>query len=230
VNLEDADVTGADFTGATLTDSSLSGTNFSGAILRRATISNVTAYGAVFDNADLTGAIIANCTMSDASFRRVTAHNAALENVVLFRADLSDADFTKAAWGEVRGQDTNLTGVEFTGVKFRYVNLQDANLNGKQARQIIGDKGFAYDTLPHVIRYNQLSFDEANEELALDKEEFTVLMWLGEVEVRDNHTGALVTSDFDPENHHVPAWAVNAQQSQQQNDVRPEQPVAQLSL
>lgn len=38
---------------------------------------------------------------------------------------------------------------------------------------------------------------------------FTVMLWAGEVEARDNETKQRVSgSDFDPEKHHFPVWEV----------------------
>lgn len=217
VNLEDADLTGAILKGAYLYNSALSGADLTDAELGYAQITGVTAYKTTFDRCNLGFASVSNSTMSDASFRDVTLLHTILENVVLFRSDFTGAKIAYSFWAQVRAQDAVFTDAEFDETTFQMSNLYDATLSAEHGQQILGDKGFAYDTLDTTIRYNKMSFDEANERLQLEPEEFKVLMWLGEIEVRDNHTGGLVNANFDAEHHHVPEWALALVSGQHEN-------------
>jgi uncharacterized protein YjbI with pentapeptide repeats len=205
-NLEDADLTGAHLSGARISDAQASGANFADANCTYCVIDGLTAYRTVFDGADMKAAAITNSTLSDASMRGVHG-DFALNNVILFRADLTGMK-ASGRWTDVSAQDADVSDASFNGVTFARVNMQDANLVKWQADQILGSHGTAYDMLDLTLRYTKMDFDAAREEIGLDDEEFSVLMWLGEIEVRSNHTGGVVTRDFDPDDHHVPAWGL----------------------
>ena len=66
VNLQDAVLIGADFTGATVTVSNLSGTNLTNAVLKNASFTDTTFRNATFTGANLTGAMFTGATLKDA--------------------------------------------------------------------------------------------------------------------------------------------------------------------
>lgn len=60
--------------------------------------------------------------------------------------------------------------------------------------------------------YAPLSHNEVIDELTRlgvdDPTEFSVLLWLGEIELRDNGTFAVSNESYDPDKNHIPPWAI----------------------
>jgi hypothetical protein len=78
-----------------------------------------------------------------------------------------------------------------------------------------------YSLQPHVAAvtahfpeapYLPLDYDAALTELTArgdtDPAEFSVLLWLGEIELRDKDTFAVTDDKYDPDSNHIPPWAV----------------------
>jgi hypothetical protein len=60
-----------------------------------------------------------------------------------------------------------------------------------------------YRPLDHID-----AIDEITGRGLADPAEFSVLLWLGEIELRDNKTYAITKDDYDPTKNHIPPWAI----------------------
>jgi len=110
-----------DLTGTTLNNANLSGTDFTLARLAGASLQNVTAPGAVFESADLSG----DGTHAAASLAGSNTH---LEGASFVNADISGASFIgahldNALFGGARGVSTDFSGVSAPGANFARAHL-----------------------------------------------------------------------------------------------------------
>ncbi|MCI4661362.1 MAG: pentapeptide repeat-containing protein [Neomegalonema sp.] len=134
-SLANADLKGADFTGAQLSQTDLSGADLSGALLQ----------GAWLDQADLSGARLigaqlSQARMSDARLPAAQLDQADLSWSTLLRADLSGASLRAADLSGVDLTDAQLDGADLAGAvlreaDFAQASLVGANLSGADLRE-----------------------------------------------------------------------------------------------
>lgn len=133
--LEDADLTGGDFSGADfratnlrsadLKDSTLSGASFQNADLSYASLAGAIAVGTDFGGANLYDARLAN-----ARFNRIRLTKADLRGAVLENAELNQADFSGAYVGGATLSGASLEAVHFSGAFLDGAVLANADLRG----------------------------------------------------------------------------------------------------
>lgn len=118
-NLSGADLSRADFSAANLSVANLSGANLSQTNLSKAKLNVAKLSGANLTNANLREAIlnVANLTLADLTGADLS--QASLVRAELTRADLSGADLSRA----------NLSGADLKDAKLRNANLTSANLS-----------------------------------------------------------------------------------------------------
>jgi uncharacterized protein YjbI with pentapeptide repeats len=97
------DLSGASFVGidfseiqVDLQNANLNGANFTGAIMPKANLSGASALGATFFGADLQGATLKNTSLLYANFVKAKLNNAILEKTDLQGANLAEADLSGA--------------------------------------------------------------------------------------------------------------------------------------
>lgn len=133
--LEDADLTGGEFSGADfratnlrsadLKDSTLSGANFQGADLSYASLVSVVAVGADFEGTNLYDARLAGARCD-----RIALTKADLRGAVLESAELNQADFGGAYVGEATLSGASLEGAHFNGAFLDGAILKNVDLRG----------------------------------------------------------------------------------------------------
>jgi hypothetical protein len=150
--------------------------------------------------------------IEDTSFRAATCRNASFKGVtfsgyVSFEgADVTGADF-EGAWvatvtyaGDYQRQGEAAT-LDFT----------DSNITGEQIDQFVDGylrTGRGYTPGESRILYRRYTLSDASTKLGVPEDELAVSIWVGDVEVRDNHTLQRVTGEFDATRHHIPQWAL----------------------
>ena len=129
VDLENADLSGLDFSGeslngANLKNANLTNTDLSGVDLRDANLSGANLTGANIMNADAFNATFTRAQLVDANLRSLEAEYAHFNNANLRRADLSYGNFEHAHF-----IGTDLTGADLTHTWVRYGNFHGASLH-----------------------------------------------------------------------------------------------------
>ncbi|MBW4579343.1 MAG: pentapeptide repeat-containing protein [Tildeniella nuda ZEHNDER 1965/U140] len=126
-NLSGADLSHADFSGGNLSVANLSGANLSETNLSRAKLNVAKLSGANLTNANLSEAIlnVANLTLADLTHAELS--QASLVRAELTRADLSSANLSNA----------NLSGADLKDAKLRNANLTNANLSRADLKWIV---------------------------------------------------------------------------------------------
>jgi hypothetical protein len=62
-------------------------------------------------------------------------------------------------------------------------------------------------TVRQFAEYERFTLDDAADLLNVDRDTLAILVWGGEVEMRNNYTGDVVTSG-DAADGHIPVWAI----------------------
>lgn len=120
-NLKGSRLRGAVLPEINLNQANIAGADFSDCLLKRAKFQDANANGAQFENSDLNGAWLAATDLSHANLEASDLSGAYLEGAILFGATVASANFEKA----------NLQGTLLTGVKgLSKANLQDCNFDG----------------------------------------------------------------------------------------------------
>jgi hypothetical protein len=165
-----------------------------------------------FSNSNLSnifanGLLFTACVFDDADMAQATMTNAVLAGASLQRANLTG----------MNGSGTNFAGSDFRDANFTEVQLPGADLRNCNWVGVTGTRSLSFvrrNTLtagatrhepPH---YEQFSFTEAAESFGVDDDTFRVLLWAGDIEVRDDATSALVDTAFDAHLQHVPVWQI----------------------
>lgn len=122
LNLEKADFSGADFTGANLGDTKLDKVNFRGAVLKKARL-----YQAHLRNADLSGADLSGADLRSTILLGAKFQHANLRGVYLEGASLQDLDLSSA----------NLTGAHLKGAVYSSKTQWPPGFNVSKAQMIL---------------------------------------------------------------------------------------------
>jgi uncharacterized protein YjbI with pentapeptide repeats len=128
-NLDEANLTGANFKGAQLVMASMRHTNLRGAILERLELT-----GANFSHANLSGARLSGSDLTYARLDGATLQNAHLEGALLDHASLRGAILTDAEALGASFLNSNLEGAQLTGANLSAATFLDANLIGTDLR------------------------------------------------------------------------------------------------
>lgn len=175
------------------------GVDFSGDYLKgNICIPNANLQGANFSRtrfmqANLEGSDLRGTKWNNA----ILVYKINMRNVDLRGADLREVDLTKA---DLSG--ANLEGVDLSRTRMPF-DLREISLTSEQVKQIELVSG---DMRKHS--YRSMGFERLIKELEVSEKEFEYLVLSRVIEVRDNDTGKIVDSNFDPELHHVPFWSV----------------------
>jgi hypothetical protein len=173
---------------------------------------------------DYAGIVFEGCKLPNAKLFNGNFHEGELNQVTLTDADMSKSKLTRTSFFYNRMQGINLSDVDATKAIFsycdlRYGNFEGANLTGAlfggtDLRHVnwknttTSNMILSYDKINNIFPYHQLSLFEAMETLKLSKEDFSITVWAEHLEVRDNETLEIVTTNFDGAKHHVPPWAL----------------------
>ena len=100
-NLNGADFTGVDLSGANLSDTSFRGADFIGANLSNTDFRGTDLTGADLSGADLSGANLAGAELTLSKLKKADLSGANLSEVIIRYADISEATLcnTKTPWG-----------------------------------------------------------------------------------------------------------------------------------
>jgi hypothetical protein len=153
---------------------------------------------------DLRGANFARVRFTGVDFSRSDLRGANLDEVIV------------PSWSTFRMEDANLQGASL-----RHVNLVGGSLDGSEltGADVTGAK------LPNDLRNVRLSPDQfdslANKNsyilaevsprdlqarLGVGDDDFAVMMWGGDIDIRDRVTNERVSGEFNPEEHFLPDW------------------------
>lgn len=187
--LSDLDLSGLDLSDRSLFHYHWKNVNFSGASLSSSWLQMASYENCVFDGSNLTETNFNQLNLSSCSLRNTNMVGASFNNGNLNGVDLSGSDVHSA---QMFGAD--LRGVNWEGV----TNTKHLQLTDPSAGRLAAP-------LP---QYEKYSLSEAAAAMGMDDATIRVLMWVGEIEVRDNDTLGVVTENFDVEKHHVPAWQI----------------------
>lgn len=159
--------------------------------------------------------------------------------VNLKNADLTGADFGDLAIEPMYRSSTNPAfnvelGVLYTEVNgyffnsTKVVDVRGSNISSRQIAALSakipadGSKG------PFPVRYDQYTATEAQKVLGVGEDDMMILLWAGDIEVRDNETKLPVTGTFDKDKHHIPQWEMQRlrQEAESGTDVKKEKDLA----
>jgi uncharacterized protein YjbI with pentapeptide repeats len=128
-NLTGANFSGADLSGAYLGDANLTGVNFSGANLAGANFNDANLSGANLTGANLTGADLNSTNLSGANLSGVNLNRAELSSADLSSTHLSYANLSHANLTGTNLKDADLSHADFSNANLFGANLSDANLS-----------------------------------------------------------------------------------------------------
>lgn len=117
-----------DATGANLDETDISEADFKGAKLSQINSWKLRAAGARFDGVDLSKAVLLECNFRGASFRRAKLLEASVKECDFSEADLSQANLSNATAHDSNFKNANLTKANFRGAKFCDVDFRGAVL------------------------------------------------------------------------------------------------------
>ncbi|MEE9614169.1 MAG: pentapeptide repeat-containing protein [Thermodesulfobacteriota bacterium] len=137
-NLPKANLTGTKLSGADLTGADLTGAEFSWADLTGAYLTGADLTGADLFTTDLTGAHLFGATLSEAHLLAANLTGADLTGANLTGADLSRADLTGATLFTTDLTGAHLEGATLTGAKFFFAKLSGADLSTTDLREVMG--------------------------------------------------------------------------------------------
>lgn len=166
----------------------LAGANFKDTVMSIANLEGANLDGTDWTDAKMTGRSWEIDVKDPLSFKNASLRNANLTGAQFQLADMSGCDLTGAT---LKGAmlPSDLTNIDISRSQFE--QLTDGTLSYKS---------------PGTYKYKKHTFDEAVKELNLDEQRFEYLVLSKVIQVRDNDTNEIVTSNFDPDLHHVPAW------------------------
>jgi uncharacterized protein YjbI with pentapeptide repeats len=197
--------TGGNFTGAAFIESDMSGSDFTHTQLGVREITN-----SKFDDVNFTG------TSFEYSFTGTSFEYSfppAVEGSSLRGANFTDADLADTNFAPF-----NPTNMFDDGAEWPSTDLSDATWTGAKTanmvvRQVLSGEaltvhGDASDrTVRQLAEYERFTLDDAADLLNVDRDTLAVLVWGGEVEMRNNYTGDVITSG-DTADGHIPVWAI----------------------
>ena len=124
LSLQGLDLSNADLWGANFSGLNLNGTNLSNAKLNFANLSGTTLVGADLSAADCTQANLSNANLTNASLIYATFSNANLENSSLMNASLYGTDFDQANL-----RNSNLDNASISSAKFTRASLTSSSFS-----------------------------------------------------------------------------------------------------
>lgn len=174
-----------------------------GVNLEGANFESVYLSTANLDGANLDGTNWANSRLMLRGWDNTSpANRLSFKNASLRGADLTNAHF----------QLCDMSGANLTGAKLKGAilprDLTNIRITNEQFEELTAD-GMSLDE-PYRYEYPKRTFQEAIEELGLDESKFEYLVLSKVIRIRNNKTNRIVTSNFDPEKHHVPVWEIEA--------------------
>jgi uncharacterized protein YjbI with pentapeptide repeats len=198
-------------------------------------VTNVDFSGEEIQNGDLDAfSEITDGNFTDTTFPKKYHSGYAFRGIKFVRCDFTnaaipDAEVSSAFFERCELRDTDLSGWSFDGYStFQSCNFENTNMNGWIIDRYAGTCEIAFtgdtsfsdvdltgadeEVVKEMVRggypYGAFSLREAAEQTGIDVDELGVLIWLGDVEVRDNLSGAVVTGRAD-NSIHLPEWSVN---------------------
>lgn len=190
INMEGANLVGAHFHSANFAGGNLRNTVWQHCCLGRFNFEDADLEGADFKSSNLFnfGNLIPEGDLHG-SFRGANLHNVNFTNSDLTKCDLTGCDLRSANLEKAK-LPQNLSGIVITDNQFENLSQPE-------------DKPWKY-------QYEQISFENAAKMIGLSENQLEFLVISGGVKVRDNKKGRRVTSDFDPDLHHIPIWEIDA--------------------
>lgn len=123
---------------------------------------------------------------------------------VLDGADLRDTNLRKCEWGSISLRGVNMSGADVTGAHLPE-DLTGTNITREQFESLApirnSEEGARY-------RVKEVSMDELAAAFGGDRDSVAVMVWAGDVEVRERATNEVVASGFDIDKHYVPHWGL----------------------
>lgn len=160
-------------------------------------------------DSDFSGSLIGwlhmhDVDMSGARLRDVTFHAVTFCDVSMRGADLRGATFFRC--GVEGGKTLDLTDSNVTRAQIDALEIEQFAPATEEDDELRGAPKYPREG---QIEYRQYHPDDIVDRFGVAADTLKVLMWAGDVEVRDNRTYGLVPSDrYDPRRHHIPQWAV----------------------
>lgn len=110
--------------------------------------------------------------------------------------------------GGISFRGANLLGASFKNVSFggnagAVVDFRDSNITADQLNDATSSLDPGANNV--TVLYPSLTFQEASEKLGINEDELAVLVWAGDIEVRDQQ-GRVVTDGFDTTQHRICIW------------------------
>jgi hypothetical protein len=132
---------------------------------------------------------------------------------VTFRgSSLQDVSFENCKFtGTIDLRETNLNGVRFGEVGgVESIDVRGSNITKKQYEYLCAKlKKLTSSEPTNKVIIDKYSVEDVRKETGLDTETLGVLMWSGEMDIRDRVTDETVSpSSFNPETHYVPQWVM----------------------
>jgi hypothetical protein len=132
------------------------------------------------------------------SISNTTFRGANLRGIKFVNCEFSSVDFEKADLTGGRFEGCDVNGVEG-------IDLYGVVMGGETFDSLLNNTTF-FSNLQ--FRYRQFGVEEACEALGISQDEFAVLVWAGDLEVRDGDLRR-VHGAFNKDIHHVPEWVIN---------------------
>ena len=161
------------------------------------------------------------CNLRGANLEKINFKETKLYEVILDGANLKNANLYDA---EIAGsmREANLEGADLREAHLREADLRGANLKGADLTGAILPNNIdgidlsaeQFNSLTRsndgskYYKYKVFSFHEAIEELGVTEKQFEFLVLSDIIQVRDNETGDLVKSGYNPDIHHVAPWCL----------------------
>lgn len=182
--------------------------------------------GAIANKSDLTGALFIECQLNNVDLSKSVAFNKAnfyecdlsganLSGVKIdstssiSKCNFENADFSNADLRGARIYDCNIVGVNWRGARTEGMIVSE----NEDPRRLKDELWAISSVLREItgtkkpLNYSHYSFSDAVKLMNLTEKQFEFLASSGGIEIRDCE-GVRVTSHFDLEKHHVPAWVV----------------------
>lgn len=161
-------------------------------------VPGVNLRGAVLQGA----AFVDGCNFDGADLRGVSARG------VTWEGSLQNANFSGAYLVGVNLHNSNIDGCDLSGADVFGAklprDLRRVNITGKQLDSLRGMGEYDHGQ-PYIVR--EVTVDDLVGKFGADRDEVTVSLWAGDVEVRSRKTNKVVVSGgFDAAEHYIPYW------------------------
>lgn len=168
------------------------------------------------------GIKIVDSVFEDCHFEGSLLGKTDFDNVIFYNSFFDGAEMQTTHFSNVRFSQCDVTGADFFAAKIEGdVDITDSNFSREQVEQLLRGvdleryaPGVDYSSerppKSPIFWYRRYTPEMISELHGLDAEEAKLLMWLNQIECRDNQTYERVdVSDFDPSVHHVPQWEMD---------------------